>query len=77
VRWLVVSIVLSVVLTVVLNLAARALPTAGRRAARWLDDLEARAPERSGRVRLYVPWRAMLLASLVLTVGLNIVLWLV
>lgn len=75
-RWLVLSIVLSVVLTVVLNLIARAFPTAGQRAARRLDDLVARAPERSGRVRVYVPWRAMLLASLVLTVVLNAVLWL-
>ena len=81
-RWIVVSLVLSVVLTVVLNVGLRAFPNAGRRAARRLDDLaspspsvdDARRSER--RVRVYVPWKAMIVGSIVLTVVLNLVLWL-
>jgi hypothetical protein len=79
-RWLATSVVLSLALTVVLNLALRAFPRAGGRLARRLDDLasptvdDPRRDER--RVRVYVPWRAMIIASVVLTIVLNLVLWL-
>ena len=78
-RWILVSVALSVVLTVLLNVALRATPHAGRRLARRLDDLasptadDARRHQR--RVRVYVPWKAMIIGSVVLTIVLNLVLW--
>jgi hypothetical protein len=80
VHWLVVSLILSVVLTVVLNVGLRAFPDAGHRVARGLARLaspdvdDARGQGR--RVRLFVPWKAMILASVVLTILVNLVLWL-
>ena len=75
--WLVGSIVLSVVLTVVLNVGLRSFPGIGDRAARRVD--EAFAPRDDGslgdgrRVRVWFPWKGMLVASVVLTVLLNLV----
>ena len=66
--WIVTSIVLSVVLTVVLNVALRAFPRTGDRATR--------SDRRDGRVTVWFPWKGMLLASLALTVALNLLLWL-
>jgi hypothetical protein len=80
VRWVVVSLVLSAVLTVVLNVGIRAFPDAGHRVARGLARLtapdvdDARAQGR--RVRVFVRWKAMLLASVVLTILVNLVVWL-
>jgi hypothetical protein len=79
VDWLIVSLVLSVVLTVVANVAFRAFPELGARAARWLaaltspDDRDASA---RSRLRVVVPWKTMIVASLVLTVLLNLLRWL-
>jgi hypothetical protein len=84
VQWLWYSLVASVVLTVVLNLAIRAWPGGAERSAHSLDDWARRQappptatprPDDDGRrVRMIVPWKAMLLASLVGTVLLNLVL---
>lgn len=68
--WLVWSIVLSVVLTVVLNVALRLFPSAGRRAD---DGLGRLAGRRSG-TSVYVPWKLMLVGSIVLTILLNVLL---
>jgi hypothetical protein len=68
--WLVASIVVSVVLTVVLNVALRAFPGTGEAIGRRLDD----ALSEDRRVRVWFPWKGMLVASLVLTVLLNLVL---
>jgi hypothetical protein len=83
VQWLAISIVLSVVLTVVLNLLLRAFPHAGERAARRLSELAAPPPndrtdstgnrDDSG-VRVIVPWKAMLIGSLILTVAINVLI---
>ena len=79
-QWLVVSIVLSIVLTVVVNLFLWLFPGAGRgitnAVGRLVDDTDRRAAERGGdsRVRVIVPWKAMLIGSLVLTVALNLLL---
>lgn len=82
-QWLWYSLVASVVLTVVVNLVIRAWPGGAERSARRLDDWASgqmvrtatRAPEDRGqRVRVIVPWKAMLLVSLVGTVLLNVAL---
>jgi len=80
-QWLVVSIVASVVLTMVLNLALRLFPGAGRRIGESIDQAMERQEPRAGerdrsRVRVVVPWRLMLAGSLVLTIVLNLALWL-
>jgi hypothetical protein len=72
--WLIASVVLSIVLTVLLNVAVRAFPGAGERAAKRLDEMVSRADERPGRVRVVAPWKTMLVVSLVLTVLFNIAL---
>lgn len=69
--WLVTSIALSIVLTVVLNVALRAFPRAGERIDRALVRTTAQRP--GGGVS--IPWKAMIVVSLVLTVGLNLFLW--
>ena len=78
-QWLALSIVASVVLTIVLNVALRLFPGASDRLEREVADLA--SPTRSNRtddsrVRVVVPWRAMLLVSLILTVVVNAWLWL-
>jgi len=70
---LAVSIVLSIVLTVALNLVVRLFPDASDRAARRLEGLA--SPEAGGRTRVYVPWKAMLIVSLLATLALNVLLW--
>lgn len=72
-EWLVGSIVASVVLTVVLNVGLRALPGAGERAARRLDEAMAARRPRDRRVQVWFPWKSMLVVSLVVTVLLNVV----
>jgi hypothetical protein len=81
VQWLWFSIVASVVLTVLLNVAIRLWPGAAGRSTQRLEDWAQRSsaaaqPEAVGdrRVRVVVPWKAMLLASVVATVVLNLVL---
>ncbi len=75
--WLVISIVLSVILTVFLNVALRAFPDASHRVARemsrrtWPTAEDTRTSDR--RVRVWVPWKAMILGSLILTVVVNLV----
>jgi hypothetical protein len=72
-QWLMVSIVLSIVLTVVLNVAVRAFPGGADRATRRLDDWTARSSDYDGpRVRVFFPWKAMLIGSIVLTVLVNV-----
>ena len=75
---LIVSVVLSVVLTVVLNVGLRAFPKAGDRAAERLQQsLDQRSGQPSGpRVKVFFPWKAMLIGSLVLTVLVNLASWL-
>jgi glycerol uptake facilitator-like aquaporin len=79
VRWLVVSLALSVVLTVILNVGLRAFPDVGRHIARRLAQLTSPsssddADGRDRRVQVYVPWRGMILASLILTLLVNLLL---
>lgn len=79
VQWLLISIALSVALTVFVNVALRAFPDANRRIARGATELiepttgETRTRDRW--VRVWAPWKAMILGSVVLTIVLNLVLW--
>jgi len=76
VQWLIASVVASVVLTVALNLALRSFPDTNDRLARRLADLGTPKRPDEQRVRIVFPWKAMLLASLILTVCINAWLWL-
>jgi len=78
-QWLALSLVASIVLTVALNVALRLFPRAGDRLEREVVNLA--SPSRTdrpngSRVRVVVPWRAMLLVSLLLTLLVNVWLWL-
>ena len=72
-QWLVASLVLSVVLTVLVNFALWLLPALRKRTDRAVEGLTNSA---SGdrRTRVIVPWKAMLVASLILTVAINVLL---
>ncbi len=79
-HWLFVSLVLSVVLTVVANVALRVFPGLATRLSRWLADLTSpdrvdTSPHRS-RVRVWFPWNAMIVVSIILTVLVNALRWL-
>ena len=77
-HWLVISVVLSVILTVLLNVGLRAFPEAAHRLARSFTTFtspSADARRNDRRVRLLIPWKAMVLGSLILTLVVNIVLW--
>ena len=83
--WLLFSIVASVVLTVVLNVGLRLFPGMQRALEGLFDritervdtpdraDTRAEAPDEP-RVRVVVPWKLMVVASLILTVVLNLLL---
>jgi hypothetical protein len=79
VQWLAVSIVLSVMLTIVLNVARRAFPDLGARVGRRLAEFTAPKLDdparRDDRVRVIVPWKAMIVGSLILTILVNVVRW--
>ena len=76
--FLTTSIIASVVLTLALNLIPRLFPNASRRVGeRVMREIEQDdavrtdpGPERP-RVRVYFPWKMMLIGSLLLTVLLN------
>jgi len=77
VQWLVASIVLSVVLTLLLNVALRAFPDAGRRLGDLLAERASRVDDdartNGSRVRVFAPWKAMILVSALLTILVNLV----
>ena len=78
-RWLITSIGLSLAFTVLLNFGLRVFPDAGDRLARNLTTLnsasvnDARRTHR--RIRVFAPWKAMFLGSLILTIVINLMLW--
>ena len=73
------SLIGSIVLTVLLNAIPRLFPGPSRKAEQrlhdWLVDAEeARDPATpKRRVQVYFPWKGMLIASVVLTVLVNVV----
>jgi DUF2905 family protein len=79
VRWILISVGLSVVLTVLLNVGLRAFPHAGQRLAQSIAKLTSPpagdARTNDGRVQVFIPWKTMILGSVVLTIVVNVVLW--
>jgi hypothetical protein len=81
--WLIFSIVGSIVLTLTLNLLPMLFPKTARRAQeKMIDDIQ-KAHQRADdpadpgpRVRVFFPWKAMLIGSVVLTLLLNLVAFL-
>lgn len=75
--WLLFSIIASVVLTVALNLILRLFPSTARRTEDRLFQEMRKAEKAPGPgFRIYFPWKFMLIASVGLTVLLNLVAWL-
>jgi hypothetical protein len=76
--WLGVSIVLSLLLTIILNAGLRIFPDAGRRVTRGMPQHSLPGDGVSGpsNHRLWAPWKTMILGSVILTIVLNLVLWL-
>ena len=77
--WLLFSIVASIGLTAILNLVPMLFPNASRHAQeRLMEQMREQqrridAPEPGPRVRVFFPWKAMLVGSIVLTVIVNLV----
>ncbi|MBY6212193.1 DUF2905 domain-containing protein [Microbulbifer agarilyticus] len=72
------SLVASVVLTLLVNLIPLAFPDAANRAQKKIEENARRAieqhedPERP-RVKVFFPWKAMILVSILLTILVNVV----
>lgn len=76
--FLVQSLIASVVLTLLLNLIPRLFPKASAKAERRVIDGMNRAlqDQESGsrsRVKVFFPWKAMLIGSIILTVLVNLI----
>jgi hypothetical protein len=80
-QWVIVSLVLSVVLTLVANVALRVSPGLRRWVARRFNAITASDKRdrsvHSSEVRVFFPWRAMIVVSLALTALLGLLRWVV
>lgn len=77
-NFLLTSLIASVVLTLALNLLPALFPNAAAKAERKIveamqDSHQNRVDPNTPKVRVFFPWKAMLIISLVLTVGVNLV----
>ncbi len=77
-NFIITSIIASVVLTVALNVLPLLFPNAAAKAQKKLEENAKRAIEQHEddgrpRVKVFFPWKAMLIGSLVLTVLVNLV----
>jgi len=79
--FLVHSLIASVVLTVLINVLPRLMPNTSRKVERnihekieqaFAEDDERKASGDKPRVRVFFPWKAMLIISIVLTVVVNL-----
>nr|WP_029249805.1 DUF2905 family protein [Microbulbifer agarilyticus] len=72
------SLVASVVLTILINLIPRLFPNAARKAHKKFEENARRSieqqenPERP-RVKVFFPWKTMILISILLTILVNVV----
>ena len=76
--FLVTSLIASVVLTVLINVLPMLFPKSSEKVERKVQEKlnESIARQQEGnqpRVRVFFPWKAMLIASLVLTVVVNVI----
>lgn len=76
--FLVTSIIASIVLTILLNVLPLLFPDAAAKIQRKIEENARRALEQhedsnQPRVKVFFPWKAMLLVSVVLTVLVNFV----
>lgn len=80
--FLIQSLIASVVLTVLINIVPRLFPQQARKAEKRLhekieetfrEDDARREQGQKPRVKVFFPWKAMLVISLILTVVLNLV----
>ncbi len=77
-NFLLISIIGSVVLTVLLNVLPLIFPNAAAKAQKKLEEnarraIEQHEDEQRPRVKVFFPWKAMLIISVVLTVLVNLV----
>lgn len=77
-NFLLTSFIASVLLTLALNLLPALFPNAAAKAERKIveamqDSHQNRVDPNTPKVRVFFPWKAMLIISLVLTVGVNLV----
>lgn len=79
-NFLIVSIVGSILLTVLLNTLPLLFPNAAASVQRKMEEnarrmIEQHEDDNRPRVKVFFPWKAMLIASVVLTVLVNLISW--
>lgn len=80
-NFLIISIVASIVLTLVLNLLPLLFPKAAASAQRKLEEnarrmIDQHEDEQRPRVKVFFPWKLMIVGSIVLTLLVNLIAWL-
>lgn len=72
-NFLLISIIGSIILTLALNLLPRLFPNVSRRAMHHVQDkMTQQADNERPNVRVFFPWKAMIMISVGLTVLLNL-----
>ncbi len=76
--FLIISLMASIVLTVALNLLPALFPNAAAKAERKIvkamqESHENRLDPNTPRMRVFFPWKAMLMISIVLTIAVNFI----
>ena len=77
-NFIIYSIIASIVLTVVLNVLPLLFPNAAAKLQKKLEENARKAIEQHGdvsrpRVKVFFPWKAMLIGSIVLTALVNLI----
>ena len=75
------SIIGSIVLTVLINVLPMLFPNAADKLQKKIEEntrrnIEQHKDDNQPRVKVFFPWKAMLIGSLVLTVLINLIGWL-
>ena len=77
-NFLTYSIIGSIVLTIILNVLPLLFPNAAAKMQRKIEEnarhsIEQHEDDNQPRVKIFFPWKAMLISSLVLTVLVNLI----
>ena len=77
-NFLITSIVGSIILTVLLNLLPLLFPNAATKVQRQLEEnarrmIEQHEDDNQPRVKVFFPWKGMLIGSVVLTILVNLI----